>query len=220
VQMPDMNGFETAQLIHSSRRTRNVPIIFITALSTDYRFVRRGYELGAVDYITKPIDPAILRSKVEVFLQLHNSNTRLRGELDELRHLEKHLLETNESLRHQAETDPLTGLLNRRRGYELLCKEMSRVVRGNQDLSLFMLDVDFFKMINDNYGHQSGDMVLIEISKRLTDTCRMHDLVVRWGGEEFLIICPHRPAHLQSACGRRSAVFRSILQMAVKPWSP
>ncbi|NLN63658.1 MAG: diguanylate cyclase [Myxococcales bacterium] len=191
VQMPDMNGFETAKLIRSSHRTRHIPFIFITALNTDAHFIRKGYELGAIDYITKPIDPAVLRSKINVFLQLHTSNSALREEVAGLKNQEERLRKANKDLRHQAQTDPLTGLLNRRHGHTLLCREMSRVERGNQDLSIIMADIDHFKNINDTHGHPAGDAVLLEIARRLTQSFRPHDLVVRWGGEEFLIICPH-----------------------------
>lgn len=191
VQMPHMDGFETAELIHNTKKTQGTPIIFISAVSTNHEFIRHGYELGAVDYITKPIDPLVLRSKVDVFVNLQKINHKLQDEISGMHQFRNSLIEANETLRYQAETDYLTGLQNRRKGNEILCKEMSRVGRGQQTMSLIMIDVDHFKKINDTFGHDGGDAILLQIAERLRSTCRTQDVLARWGGEEFLVICPH-----------------------------
>ncbi|HUR81315.1 MAG TPA: response regulator, partial [Thermoanaerobaculia bacterium] len=77
VQMPGMNGFETAQLIKSRERTRYIPIVFLTAISKEEEYVFRGYQMGAVDYISKPFQPDILRAKVMVFVDLHVKQKRI-----------------------------------------------------------------------------------------------------------------------------------------------
>lgn len=81
VQMPDLDGFEVAEIMRSNARTENVPIIFLTAISKEQRYIFRGYETGAVDYLFKPIDPVILRSKVRVFLDLDRKTRSLRESL-------------------------------------------------------------------------------------------------------------------------------------------
>jgi diguanylate cyclase (GGDEF)-like protein len=95
-----------------------------------------------------------------------------------------------EELRAQATRDALTGLWNRREADRLLGVELARVERGLQALCVCLVDVDHFKSINDSFGHRVGDQVLVEVAARLAATCRRYDSVARWGGEEFLVICP------------------------------
>jgi PAS domain S-box-containing protein len=85
VQMPGMNGFETVEIIKSRERTRHIPVIFLTAISKDEEYVYKGYEVGAVDYMFKPLQPDVLRSKVSVFVELHLKNERIREQERELR---------------------------------------------------------------------------------------------------------------------------------------
>ena len=82
VQMPGMDGFETAELIKQRERTKNIPIIFVTAISKEERHVFRGYETGAVDYVFKPFEPEILRAKVSVFVELWEKNEQLRTQAE------------------------------------------------------------------------------------------------------------------------------------------
>jgi PAS domain S-box-containing protein len=96
VQMPGMNGFETAQLIKSRERTRYIPIIFLTAISKEEDYVFRGYQVGAVDYISKPFQPDVLRAKVAVFVDLHLKQKRLAEQESKLRDSERRMTE----LRH------------------------------------------------------------------------------------------------------------------------
>ncbi len=109
---------------------------------------------------------------------------------EKLRDGERKLLEANKKLEIQATTDPLTGLFNRRRGREIMDKEIARVDRDLQHLALTILDIDHFKKVNDKHGHDGGDAVLVEVANRLKTSSREYDSIVRWGGEEILIICP------------------------------
>jgi len=97
----------------------------------------------------------------------------------------------NEKLKRLASTDTLTGLLNRRAGQDMLEQEFASVKRGKQTISLMMIDLDHFKKINDTHGHDAGDAVLKEIATRMKGGLRKYDSVIRWGGEEFMIICRH-----------------------------
>ncbi len=98
VQMPDMDGFETAEIIRGNEDTKNIPIIFVTAISKDQKYIFEGYEKGAVDYLFKPLDPDVLQSKVNVFLELHGQKDALKKTNTELKMANKRILEQQEAL--------------------------------------------------------------------------------------------------------------------------
>jgi len=170
VQMPGMDGYETAALIKSRERTRHVPIIFLTAIDTDDRAAHRGYGAGAVDYLFKPFDPMVLRSKVSVFIDLH------------------HLKREAEGLVHRALHDPLTGLPNRVLFRDRLELALARTRRLSSSVGVLYLDLDGFKPVNDSYGHAQGDALLVELARRLRNVLRPADTVARLGGDEFAVL--------------------------------
>jgi diguanylate cyclase (GGDEF)-like protein len=161
--------------LKSDPATQDVPVIFVTGLAetTDET---RGLEVGAIDYITKPFVPAIVRMRVRNHLALR----RVTNEL--------HVL--NAELLRLARTDPLTGVSNRRHFLELLTEEVSRGRRYRRPAALFMLDLDHFKRLNDGYGHDIGDRALVETARTVRRTLRTHDLFGRMGGEEFAGFLP------------------------------
>ncbi|MFV0358080.1 MAG: two-component system response regulator, partial [Bacteroides thetaiotaomicron] len=121
VQMPGLDGFETVELMKGMSKTKYIPIIFITAISKEEHFVFRGYFVGAVDYIYKPIEPMILKSKVQVFVELHQQKAlvmeqteQLNEKVAELEQVKKQLLELNNQLLELSNRDALTGVANRR----------------------------------------------------------------------------------------------------------
>ena len=114
--------------------------------------------------------------------------------LTEVQQLSRKLSENNLELERLAVTDQLTGLYNRAKLDDLLSLEIHRTSRGGGSFALIMLDIDHFKQVNDTHGHQAGDRVLVEVSRTLSGTVRRTDMVGRWGGEEFLIICPETDA--------------------------
>ncbi|MCK5092082.1 MAG: diguanylate cyclase, partial [Gammaproteobacteria bacterium] len=128
------------------------------------------------DYITKPFNNVELQARVQV-------GKRMLG-------LQQELNQAKEMLAFQASHDVLTGLLNRRAIMEALYKELSRSFRQQQPLCIAMCDIDFFKKINDNYGHMAGDKVLQTLAKLVQENIRETDLLTRYGGEEFVIIMP------------------------------
>lgn len=198
VQMPGMNGYETAELMRGSKKTRNIPIIFVTADLSNMNQVFRGYESGAVDYLFKPLDANIFKTKVGFFLDLYRQKAQLEEktrELDakvvELEELQQILEETNEQLRLLSSMDGLTGLLNRRRFDEILEEEWQRCLRDGCHLSLLIVDIDHFKAYNDSYGHILGDNCLKKVARNLSKSLpRQVDKLARYGGEEFTVVLP------------------------------
>ena len=195
VNMPDMDGFEVASLLGESGQLHETPIIFVTAAYADDINRLKGYRFGAVDYLAKPVNDAILQSKVRVFLELYAARAQIKAALTELaarnRQLGEEIAERKRieaQIRHQATHDLLTGLPNRMLFHDRLSTAMQRVPRHGQPFALVMLDIDGFKAVNDNHGHPAGDALLRAIARRLHDSLRANDTVARLGGDEFALI--------------------------------
>ncbi|MFK0569663.1 diguanylate cyclase domain-containing protein [Endozoicomonas sp.] len=306
VQMPGMDGFETATLLHSNRQTANIPIIFVTAINKDHNYVTKGYQSGAVDYLPKPIVPEILLGKVKVFLQLEEQRLELEQVTRELRwisrknkllldcagegiagldeqgnitfinptacellggaeatflntHISQFLFDDvpeaviekwqqsdiyreclkngrsikqssellnvslgkfpaefnvaaivngknavqgavfvfqditerkqmEDQLLRMAKYDGLTGLPNRTLFREFLQSSMDRSDRHHNNTAVLFLDLDHFKEINDQLGHDAGDQLLSSVANRLEGCIRKVDLVARLGGDEFAVV--------------------------------
>ena len=184
VMMPEMDGYETAKALQDSERTKHIPIIFLTALAQSKQELEKGYEVGAVDFLLKPIEPIVLESKVKVFLEM----AKRQDELTEATHI---IQKQNLKLEQKAIRDSLTGLFNHEHLKEQLADEVSRAGRYHSHLSFLLLDLDHFKNINDTCGHPFGDYVLHEFARRVTDMTRHSDVFARYGGEEFALIMPH-----------------------------
>jgi diguanylate cyclase (GGDEF)-like protein len=168
VDMPDPNGFEVCRRLKLNEVLANTPIVFLTGAGTTEEKIR-GLELGALDYITKPFDPAELRARVRAALRL------------------KFMMDL---LARKAQIDALTGLWNRRYFDQRFEAELSLACRGKRPLAVLMIDLDRFKSINDNHGHPAGDEMLRRIAQVLAQSVRTEDVVCRYGGEEFAIIAP------------------------------
>lgn len=194
VQMPDMDGFETAEFMRMNSKTRYLPIIFVTAISKEQKCIFKGYEIGAVDYLFKPIEPIILQSKVRVFLDLYNQKKLVeeQSKLLELKVKElSELREANFKLESLSTLDGLTGISNRRSFDNYIDMSLKNCARADKPISLIMADIDFFKNYNDNYGHLQGDDCLIKVAKAMASSIkRPLDFVARYGGEEFAVILP------------------------------
>jgi diguanylate cyclase (GGDEF)-like protein len=169
VVMPGMDGFEVCAKLKTDASTAHIPVIFVTA-HTDAAQETHGLSVGAVDFIAKPVNPDVVRARVKTHLTL-----KFQSDL----------------LRKLVFLDGLSGVFNRRYFDQQLATEWSRSIRGNSPLSLILLDVDFFKLYNDRYGHQAGDDTLRMIAVTLKAALRRPaDLVARYGGEEFACILP------------------------------
>jgi len=168
VMMPGINGFEVCKLLKKDVELKSIPVIFITAMGMP-EDVLKGFEAGAVDYITKPFNLQEVCVRVKTHLILSAAINKLIQD---------------------SETDSLTGLFNRRTFLKKVENEAMRFKRSKKSFSLLFADIDFFKKINDTYGHAAGDEILINISNILNTEKREVDQVGRWGGEEFLLLLP------------------------------
>lgn len=195
VNMPEMDGFEVAQYLSEEVRTRDTPVIFVTAAYADDLNRLKGYTFGAVDYIAKPINDVILQSKVKVFLDLYRGKRTLRDNIEQLSALNQQLQEqiaervrAEERARHEATHDPLTGVPNRVLFMDRLQQALERSRRHAQPCALLYIDIDGFKPVNDRYGHQVGDLLLKAIAQRASERLRKTDTFARLGGDEFALI--------------------------------
>ena len=184
IDMPQVDGFDVCRRLKSDTRTQAIPVVFLSGTtSTEVKI--KGLELGATDYITKPFDPAELRARVRASLRT------------------KYLLDL---LARKAMIDGLTGLWNRTYFENRLSAELSLSRRTSQPLACVMIDLDFFKQINDRYGHPFGDEVLRSLAQLLNETCRSEDIVCRYGGEEFVLLAPNTAASAATELAERIRV--------------
>jgi len=196
VQMPIMDGFELAELLRSNLSTRNIPIIFLTATNKEEKHIFQGYELGAVDYLFKPIDATILKSKVRIFVNLYQQQKKaehhsqfLEEMVIESKKNQQELEIANKQLTELSTLDSLTNIANRRTYDHFLKMAWDQSIVSKAPISVIMLDIDYFKLFNDEYGHQCGDECLKKVAEVLKNRgYRATDLVARYGGEEFIIV--------------------------------
>jgi diguanylate cyclase (GGDEF)-like protein len=183
IMMPDINGFELCQSLKNNSKTNCIPIIFMSALDAIEDKIK-GFEVGGVDYITKPFQDVEVLARVDTHITLRRKTL-------ELERVQTILLLQTERLERLAITDELTGLHNRRCLKLILDRECQRGMRHDEShLSCLALDLDHFKKINDTYGHDIGDKVLQKFSSILLDGIRSTDSCFRIGGEEFIILLP------------------------------
>lgn len=167
VVMPGMDGFTLLKKLQEESSTRNVPVIMITSLS-DIEHEQLGFKLGAVDYISKPFSPVIVRARVNTHVKLYNYRRQVE---------------------YQSRTDQLTGIANRRQYDYDSVKKWKEAIRLQVPFTICMFDIDRFKAYNDTYGHPAGDKVIVSIAKTASAYFqRSTDFFARYGGEEFIAI--------------------------------
>jgi diguanylate cyclase (GGDEF)-like protein len=175
VVMPEFDGYKFLISKSTKREFDEIPVIMLTS-EEDMEKKIKGFEHGASDYLTKPFDEGELIARVKAHLKI--------------KHLQDELKEKNALLQELSGTDDLTKLANRRRFMEQFANEFARAKRYKTELSFLILDLDFFKQVNDTHGHLAGDSVLVQIAKVMKESVRSSDLVGRYGGEEFGLLLP------------------------------
>lgn len=176
--MPRMDGLDVVKAVRELKGDLPPYIIMLTSRGEKSDVVL-GLDGGANDYVSKPFDTGELRARIEVgrrMIEMHRA-----------------LVQSKEALEYQASHDSLTGLLNRGATIDRLEEELDHGHARLGDLVVAVLDIDHFKNVNDTYGHQVGDDVLAELSRRLDRSCSGRGVVGRMGGEEFVAILrfPH-----------------------------
>lgn len=175
VLMPGIDGFEVCTRLKADENTKDIPVIFVSSMA-DADSKVMGFKVGGVDYINKPFQRAEILARVNT----HVTILRLR----------RHLETQNAELKRLANTDYLTDLWNRRRFFHTAEAEFEKAIRGGDPISITLIDLDYFKRINDTHGHLVGDRVLIHTAQLIRSHCRENDLAARYGGEEFVILHP------------------------------
>lgn len=174
INMPEMDGFQVMEQIQKREEICEIPIIFLTA-DTDPQTESRCLEEGALDYIPKPFVPVVVRSRIARILELEDLRKSLANRLDEK-------IKEVSDMKNKSSKDALTGLWNRSYTQETVGAMLQPGTKG----ALFMMDMDNFKAINDNYGHQAGDETLQTFAKTLEKYATGNDVVCRIGGDEFM----------------------------------
>ncbi|MBX3251760.1 MAG: diguanylate cyclase [Myxococcales bacterium] len=179
VVMPELGGLEACRLIKGMTRADGfIPVVLLTA-KNDIDSRVEGLRIGADDYVGKPFDERELLARVEGLLRI--------------KQMHDELAKAKETLQELAVTDALTGLYNFRYLSTRLREELKRAERHREPLACVMLDIDRFKEINDDHGHDVGDAVLREVAARVRGAVREIDVVARYGGDELLLILPSTP---------------------------
>ncbi len=180
--LPDMDGNVLCTWLKHNQNTKVIPIIVISAKDTTADIVQ-GLDSGADDYISKPYEEVELNARVRAALRMKLLQDQLRQKNDEL----EEMLTKVETL---SNTDPLTGLFNRRRFDDILRLEFNKAMRYKSPLSCIMIDIDHFKAVNDTYGHTVGDVVIKDVAEIIKRSVRDVDTACRWGGDEFIVLTP------------------------------
>jgi len=199
IMMPKMDGFELIKRIRSNPILKSIYLILITARIQEGDRVR-GLDLGADDYITKPFSFSELLARIRVGSRV---------------------VQYQQHLEYQTQVDSLTGLFNRRAFEKKINEEFERSKRYHNPLSILLLDIDNFKMINDSYGHHGGDAALVKISETFRERTRQSDFPSRYGGEEFVLILPEtdQDSALQVASKIHDSIRTSAFGTATRPFA-
>ncbi|HTK55501.1 MAG TPA: diguanylate cyclase [Gemmatimonadales bacterium] len=211
ILMAPIDGVEACAHITRSERAQGIPVVMVCALN-DERRLQRAFDMGAVDYVMRPIRDAELLARIRHIIRL-NRETALRNARErELLVVTRQLASANEALQRLSLQDALTGIANRRHLDEYLDREWRRAIRSKAPLSVVMADIDNFKSYNDTYGHGAGDEALKRVAQAMGGSLRRAgDLVTRCGGEEFAVVLPETSlAHAHTVAETLRTVVESL----------
>ncbi len=206
VSMPVMDGYTAAREIRKLNADDWTPIIFLSSMEAD-QDLERAIEAGGDDYLVKPVSFVVLNAKIRAL-------SRLEAMRRKAQELSMQLAKANSELEKLSRQDGLTGIDNRRSFDTRLQTELQRAIRTGTPLSLILADVDYFKLFNDNYGHQAGDDCLRRVAQALRSAAqRPGDLVARYGGEEFVLVLPETPP--EGAVVVANSIMEHVQQLAI-----
>ncbi|MEO0293075.1 MAG: diguanylate cyclase [candidate division WOR-3 bacterium] len=190
IRMPKVDGLEACRIIKADEELGEIPIIMVTGQKDDAH-LQASFEVGANDYITKPINKIELISRVRLALKLKEEIEKRKKREQELLEITKKLDEANKKLKQMSYLDGLTSIPNRRYFEEFFRREWRHAIRAKTPISLIMFDIDYFKAYNDTYGHLNGDECLKKLAFHMSSLLkRPRDFLCRYGGEEFIAVLP------------------------------
>lgn len=202
VDVPGLDAGAICQSFRASASGLASVILVIASTSDDARLIQ-ACEAGADDFLIKPCDPSELQLRLRgIHRQIELRNELQRERRSIMRSADQWAV-THRRLLSSAMTDPLTKLPNRRNGQDFLASAWLSAHQGGQPLACLMLDIDYFKRVNDTYGHEAGDHVLCQLAALLSQCLRSNDLAFRYGGEEFAVICPYTDRKTAFQVGER-----------------
>lgn len=207
--MPEVDGIELCRMVRDNQHLGTVYIIILTGHSDVERIVE-AFDAGADDYLSKPFNERELLARMragERIVDLERNLAQQQCELArrnaELEMTHRQLKEVNRELDQLATTDPLTNLPNRRAAMNAIDDAWSESERDHEPLAAVLIDIDHFKLFNDEHGHDVGDVVLCEIGRILDGVTRTSEHIYRIGGEEFLLLCPRSKASMAAIAAER-----------------
>jgi diguanylate cyclase (GGDEF)-like protein len=214
VIMPDINGHDVCKQLKNDPVTKDIPIIFITALN-EAKDEEAGLSLGAIDYIHKPFQPKIVKLRVTNHLRLKTQHDALERLAAELSIEVSQLINSEREISHLATHDPLTGLPNRALFIDRFEGSIKSAKRTGERISIMFIDLDGFKAVNDTHGHLFGDELLKFVASNLHQNVREMDTVARFGGDEFVILLPN----IQNDDPLEEKIAHKILAIVNEPFN-
>lgn len=202
VKMQPMDGITLSRTIRSTPHCENIYLILLTG-DKDKEIMSEAFNIGVDDFISKPINHVELDARIRGAQRAIQLQTKLQHEHKEIKRHAFELAAANRKLEKMAVTDQLTNLPNRRYLMSRLEQEWSVFLRQCNPMALLVIDLDFFKHVNDQLGHDAGDKVLIHFANVLAQSIRVGDIACRMGGEEFVVIAPNTDQHAVGILARR-----------------
>ncbi len=212
--MPEMDGIQFCRELRANPDWNKIYVFIVTAQESTEKLIE-AFEAGANDYLSKPINPKVLAARMRSAQRIIQMQEAQEEDRRQLRQFADELAISNKRLQELALTDALTGLPNRRYGMERLEQEWALATRAGRPLCCMMVDIDYFKSVNDTYGHQFGDEALKLVASSLSQAARKQDVVCRVGGEEFMVICPDSDVKAGFTYAER--MRRHVAEQTLKP---
>jgi len=188
IKMPDMDGLDLLREVKKIKS--DTKLVILTAFGKQ-NYLMDAITIGVDKFILKPIEDDSYLKELQDLSNSIRLEKQLRLEEERRKKAQHELEEANKRLSKLARTDPLTGLSNRRDVYEKIEYEIRRFGRSKESFAIVIGDIDDFKDVNDNLGHDAGDFVLFSLAHQIHSILRKQDVVGRWGGEEFIMMLPN-----------------------------